>query len=241
MNFVEIVIIASLIVIMGKTIKGLTGFASSPIIVPLLTLFLDLKFVVPVVATITFFSGLIMFILTRKHIKKDEFLLVLIFVIIGSFIGSQILAYFDSNILKKILGVTIILYALKMLLSQNISLNKNLKKFWGALAGFIGGIFGGLFDVNGPPIVIYMSHKLSKKPFRATITAIFFVDVIWRNILYTLNGVATLESLKFALYLLPALTIGILLGSKLQVNINEALFKRIVAIILLITGILLIF
>jgi uncharacterized membrane protein YfcA len=240
MNFIWIIIIASLIVLIGKTVKGLTGFASSPIIVPLLTLFLDIKFVVPVVAVMTFFSGLIMFIMTRKNIKKDEFIFVLIFVIIGSFIGAQILANFDSILLKKIFGVVIILFSLRMFFIVDIKTVKKIKKFWGAVAGFIGGVFGGIFDVNGPPIVIYMGHKLKKESFRATITAIFFVDVIWRNILYMLNGVASFESFKFALFLLPALVVGVLLGSKIHVKINEVLFRRIVAIVLFVTGILLV-
>jgi len=241
MNYIWIIIIASLIVVIGKTVKGLTGFASSPIIVPLLTLFLDIKFVVPAIATVTFFSGLMMFIMTRKNINKDEFIFVLIFVIIGSFIGAQILANFDSIFLKKIFGIVIILFALRMLLIAYKKVIKKIKRFWGAIAGFIGGISGGIFDINGPPIVIYMGHKLKKESFRATITAIFFVDVIWRNILYVLNGVASFESFKFALFLLPALIIGILIGSKIHIKINEVLFRRVVAVVLFITGILLVF
>lgn len=241
MNFIEIIIIASLIVFIAHIIKGLTGFASSLIIVPLLSLFLDIKFVVPAMAVITLFSGLILFLMTKKHIQKDEFFLVLIFIIIGSFIGAQILANYSSVLLKKIFGIIIILFSLKMLLIADKKIIKKIKKYWGAIAGFIGGILGGMFDTNGPPIVIYLGHKLKKQTFRATITAIFFIDVIWRNILYIWNGVATLESFKFALLLLPALIIGIFAGSKIHIKINEVLFKKAVAIILLITGILLIF
>lgn len=179
--------------------------------------------------------------MTKKHIEKEDFFLVLIFVIIGSFIGARILLSFDSILLKKILGILIILFSLRMLLVAEKKTIKKIKKFWGAVAGLIGGISGGMFDVNGPPIVIYFGHKLKKENFRATITAIFFIDAIWRNILYITNGITTLDSFKFALFILPALIIGILFGSKIHIKVNEILFKRIIAVILLIAGILLIF
>ena len=237
----SIILLASLIVLVAHIMKGVTGFGSSLIIVPLLSLFVDIKFVVPVMAIMTFFAGLILFLMTKKHIKKDEFFLVLMFVMVGSFIGAQILANYDSILLKRIFAIFVILFSLRMLLTSERKIIRKIKKFWGAIAGFIGGILGGMFDTNGPPIVIYFGHKLDKEKFRATITAIFFVDVIWRNILYVSNGVTSLDTLKFALFLLPALIIGIFLGSKIHLKINEVLFRRIVAVILLITGIVLIF
>ena len=241
MDVLSIILLSSLIVFVAFILKGLTGFGPSLIAVPLLSLFLDIKFVVPIMAIITFFAGLILFLMTKKHIKKDEFFLVLIFVMIGSFIGTQILVNYDSLLLKKIFGIVVILFSIRMLSIADKKVLKKIKKVWGVIAGFIAGILGGMFDTNGPPLVIYFGYKLKKETFRATLIAIFFVDVVWRNILYVSSGVTSLETLKFALFLLPALIIGIFLGSKIHLKINEVLFKRIVAVILLITGIVLIF
>jgi len=239
MNFIQIILLASLIVLIAHMVKGLTGFGSSLIIVPLLSLFLDIKFVVPVMAVLTLFASILLFLKTKKHINK-EFLLVLIFVIIGSFIGVKILASYNSLILKKLFGIIVILFAIHMLITSNKTAKKAIKKFWGAIAGIIAGILGGMFDTNGPPLVIYFSRKLKKQAFRATLTVIFFIDVIWRNLLYLNNNILTLESFKFSLYLLPALIIGLILGSKIHLEINEILFKKAVAGILLVTGILLV-
>jgi hypothetical protein len=241
MSFIELILLASLIIFIAYMVKGVTGFASSLIAVPLLSLFLDIKFVVPVIATMTFFSGIMLFVMTRQHINKQEFFILIPFVLVGSFLGVQILANFDSIILKKIFAIFVIIFSIRMLLVAHKPSIKKLKKYWAVIAGVIAGILGGMFDTNGPPLVIYLSHKLKKAAFRATLTVIFFVDIIFRNILYVSSGITTLDTFKFSLFILPALIIGILAGSKIHINIDEILFKRIVAIILLITGILPIF
>lgn len=240
MEPIQIILLASLIVLVGHFVKGLTGFASSFIIVPLLSLFLDIKFVVPIMALFTFTAGLLLFLATRKQIERKDLLLVLIFMIIGSFIGVKILANYNSTLLKRLFGILVILFSLEMIYDLKNKIVKKVKRFWGAIAGFIAGILGGMFDTNGPPIAIYFGHQLKKETFRATITAIFFLDSIFRNALYINAGITTLEVLKFALFLLPALIIGLILGSKIHLKVDEILFRKIVAFIILIAGILLV-
>jgi uncharacterized membrane protein YfcA len=114
---------------------------------------------------------------------------------------------------------------------------ENIAKWWGAVAGIIAGIFGGMFTTNGPPLVIYFGNKLKKQSFRATLIMIFFIDSVWMNILLINNGVATLEIFKMSLALMPALLLGIILGTKVHYKIDEAMFKKIVAVILFVVGV----
>lgn len=130
----------------------------------------------------------------------------------------------------------VVLFGLNLLFINRPSRRRDLPGFWGAIAGFIGGILGGMFDTNGPPLIIYFSQKLNKQQFRATLVAIFFIDAIWRNGLYIANGITNWETLKFGLLMLPPLILGVLLGMKLHIRVNEAAFKKVVGIILLITG-----
>ncbi|MBN2542703.1 sulfite exporter TauE/SafE family protein [bacterium] len=240
MDFTFYIILASIIIFIAYTVKGLTGFAASLISVPLLSLFLDIKFVVPVVALTTFVAGIILFWKVRKEIQWDEMIIVLIFVVIGSFIGIKLLARFDSIFIKRVFGVFVALFSLKLLIGSPQQSTSSISKVWGAFAGLIGGILGGMFDTNGPPLVIYFSRKLEKVKFRATLVAIFFIDVIWRNILYAANGITTLNEVKFTLFLLPALIMGTFLGFKLNLRVNQKIFNKIVGGILLVTGILLV-
>lgn len=49
-----------------------------------------------------------------------------------------------------------------------------------------------------------------------------------------------IEILKFSLYVIPFLIIGLFLGTKVHIKINNFLFRKIISVILIIIGILLI-
>ena len=108
------------------------------------------------------------------------------------------------------------------------------------LSGFLGGALGAMFSVNGPPIIIYLAHVIEEKQaFRATLYGIFFADACYKVLLFTANGLINDRVLRFALLMAPFLLAGTFVGSWLQRTIDQALFKKIVALILLVTGVVL--
>ncbi len=241
MTTVEIVLLAGFIVLIGHFIKGLSGFASALFAIPLLALFLDIKFVVPVFLLFDFISGIILTIQTRRFIDKRSGLLILSGLIIGTAVGTYLLVSFGNEALKRVFGVVVILFALKILISDNEGAKKQISKIWAPVSGVVGGCTGAMFGLNGPPLVLYLTHQLrDKQVFRATLYGLFFVDACYRLILYSFNKLITIETIKFALCLTPFLLVGLLLGSKMHAKIKENTFKKIIALILVITGIFLI-
>jgi uncharacterized protein len=123
----------------------------------------------------------------------------------------------------------------------NPTTHNRMMPYLAPLSGFLGGALGAMFSVNGPPIIIYLSHVLEEKPvFRATLYSIFFADACYKMVLFTANGLLTGEVLRFALLMAPFLVAGIFAGSRLQTRINETLFRKIVAAILVVTGVILV-
>ena len=240
MTTIEIILLAGLIVLIGHFIKGLSGFASALFAIPLLALFLDIKFVVPVFLLFDFISGIVLTISTRRFIDKKTVLLLFSGLLIGTALGTYFLVSFGSEVLKRIFGVVVILFALKILILENEGTRRKISKLWAPVSGIAGGCTGAMFGLNGPPLVFYLAHQLKdKQVFRATIYAAFFVDACYRLILYSFNGLVTVEVVKSALYLTPFLLLGLLLGSKLHARINENIFRKIIALILVVTGIFL--
>jgi uncharacterized membrane protein YfcA len=242
MTTLEIILLAGIIVALGHFIKGLTGFASALFAIPLLALFFDIKLVVPVFLLFDFVSGIILTIQTRKFIDRKEAMLLLLGLIIGTGIGTYFLVSFGNVVLKRVFGGLIILFALRMLIWNNESARKQVNRIWAPISGFLGGCAGGMFGLNGSPIILYLTHQLKdKQVFRATLYAVFFIDSCYRLILYSFSRLITVEIIKFALYLTPFLLIGIFLGSKLHTKVEGNIFRKIVALVLLVAGILLIF
>jgi hypothetical protein len=242
MTALEIILLAGFIVALGHFIKGLSGFASALFAIPLLALFLDIKFVVPVFLLFDLVSGVILTLQTRKFIDRKEAVLLLLGLVVGTGIGTYFLVFFGDIVLKRVFGGLIILFALRMLIWNNEGARKQISRIWAPVSGFLGGCAGGMFGLNGPPMILYLTHQLKdKQVFRATLYAVFFVDSCYRLILYSLSRLITFEIVKFALYLTPFLLIGIFLGSKLHMKVEEKAFRKIVALVLLMAGIFLIF
>ena len=241
MTTAEIVILAGLIVLLGHFIKGLTGFASALFAIPLMALFLDIKFVVPVFLLFDFISGGILTIQTRRFIDRKCALLVLSGLIVGAAVGTYFLVSLGSEALKKAFGAVVILFALKILILENAEAKRRLSRMWAPVSGIAGGFTGAMFGLDGPPLVLYLTQQLrDKQVFRATLYGLFFAHACYRLALYSFSGLITLEVVKFALYLTPFLVVGIVLGSSLHARIQEVVFRRVVAFILVITGVLLI-
>jgi uncharacterized membrane protein YfcA len=226
---------------MAFLIRGLTGFGSGLLMVPLLFLFLDTKLVVPTAASLAVLCGifLISTFQTRKWVRKDVLLMMILGVLVGMPVGTYVLASCRSSLLKCLFGVFLSGYALKMLFGGK-GKDKDIKNYVGLIAGFLGGCLGGMFGTGGPPIVIYLNRKIKdKRTFRATLILYFLVANTWQFMTQCYAGLITREVLKFIAYLLPAFIIGNLVGSILHIKINQVLFNRIVALVLLTTGVFL--
>jgi uncharacterized membrane protein YfcA len=237
MTEIQIILLAGLIVLVGHFIKGFSGFASALFSIPLLALFLDLKFVVPVFLMFDIISGLILTIKTRRFIDKRSLLLILSGLAVGTAAGTYFLVTFGSGSLKRVFGVVVILFALKILIWDKEEVRKYVGRIWAPVSGIAGGCTGAMFGLNGPPMVLYLTHRpIDKQVFRATLYGLFFVDACYRLILYSFTGLITIDVIRFALYLTPFLLIGLVLGSSLPAKTDEKTFKKVIASILVITG-----
>jgi uncharacterized membrane protein YfcA len=236
----ELILLAGVIVFIGHFIKGFSGFASALFAIPLLALFLDIKFVVPVFLLFDLISGLILTIQTRRFIDRKSGFLILSGLAIGTAVGTYMLVSFGNEALKSVFGVIVILFALKILILDKDGVKRRISKAWAPVSGIAGGCTGAMFGLNGPPMVLYLTYRpMDRQVFRATLYGLFFVDACYRLVLFSVHKLITLEVIKFALYLSPFLLIGLFLGSRLHTQAGESLFQKIIASILVITGLFL--
>lgn len=236
-------LLAGLIVFAGHLVKGVSGFGSALFAVPLLLLILDVKLVAPMFLLFDVTSGILLVGANWRSLDRRLLLLLVSGMLIGTGLGTWLLLSFSHEILKRILGVLVTGWALAMLLGKEPG-RRPLEPPWSStlapLSGFLGGTLGAMFSVNGPPIIIYLSQVLrEKQAFRATLYGVFFADACYRMILFTANGLLNREVFRFAMLMVPFLVAGVAAGSWLQQFIDQDLFKKVVAGILTVTGIVL--
>jgi hypothetical protein len=238
-----IILLAGAIVFAGHLVKGITGFGSALFAVPLLLLLLDVKFVTPVFLLFDVTSGVILVGKNWRSIDRRLLFLLLAGMVLGTGLGTWVLLSFSHEILKRVLGVLVGGWALTMLLQREPNVpspGRALSAYLAPASGFLGGALGAMFSVNGPPIIIYLSHVLDEKQaFRATLYGVFFADACYKMILFTANRLLNREVFCFALIMAPFLVGGVLVGSWLQRFLEEEVFRRIVAAILVVTGVVL--
>lgn len=224
------------------TVRGLAGFGSGLLMVPLMALFLDVKVIVPTGMILSILSGFLLLFTfhTRKWVRKDLLLLLVSGAIAGTVLGTYALASYNSQLLKRLLGIFVTGYSLKMLFEGQNRIVE-LRSYVGIVAGFFSGILGGMFGTGAPPVILYFRKKiLDKNEFRATLIFYFLITNSWQFATYCYAGLVSKDIIKFSVYLLPAFIVGNLVGTFLHIKINQAFFNKMIALILLITGICLI-
>ncbi len=228
------------ILMIAFTVRGITGFGSALIAVPLLALILPISVAVPLVGLLDYLSALTHGLKLRNEIRWKQIFPLLPFTLSGVFIALYLFNTIDAQLLKKILGGFIISYALYTLLT--IKPHTHNSKFWAIPGGFLGGLVGTLFGTGGPFYVIYLQLQgLGKTAFRATIAAIFLLDGTTRIVAYSINGFYTFETLVLVAVSLPIITIAMYIGGHIHANISHQSIQKGIGIILLFSGTALIF
>ncbi len=221
-------------------VKGLCGFANTLVFTSILTFGTANINISPVELILGYPTNLIISIKERKAITPRIVIPLAIMVIIGSLGGALFLKNADTTLIKIIFGTLVILVGVEMLLrelSQKKAKNsKALLTIIGILSGFLCGLYG-----VGALLGAYIGRTTDDlKSFKANICTVFIIENTFRVILYLFYGIITMESLKRALILSPFMLIGLGAGMLSAGRISERVVKKIVIVLLIVSGIALI-
>jgi len=225
-----------LVIFVGYTIFGATGFGASPITIPILAHVLPLTFVLSLAALLDLSSGLALGFHTRKRADTRELLTLLPFTLVGLTLGVTLLVKLPRNATLLALGVFVCLYALYVMLRRGPT--RPLSRRWAAPAGVLGGIAGALFGMGGPPYVMYIAGRVPDSAAqRATISQMVIVNVGLRVVAFALAGLLLSRALWIAVaLLLPVAFAGLWVGNRAHVSVAPATMSRMIGAALFLTG-----
>lgn len=139
---------AALILLVAYFIRGITGFGSGLISVPLLALFLPLKFVVPLILLLGFTASIVIGGLNFKRVKWGEIGVLIPFGIVGVVLGTSLLVNLPPEPMLIALAAFVFIFAMRSLF--NIHGDKQASRAWAVPASLTGGTVGALFGTGGP-------------------------------------------------------------------------------------------
>ncbi|GMR15718.1 MAG: sulfite exporter TauE/SafE family protein [Gammaproteobacteria bacterium] len=223
------------ILVVAYTFRGVTGFGSGLIATPLLVLFLPLTFTIPFISLLDMTASITHITHTRQHISWKVILRAIPFAFIGVPIGLLTLQTIDTQILVKVLGVFIVLFAVYSLISPKLKKSNSI--IWPAFGGFFGSLVGAMFGTGGPFYVFYFQlQQLDKSVFRATCAAVFLIDGLIRAFGFAVSGFYTSTVLLSIAYALPVMFFAMYIGNHLHTNISQRTFQKAIGIFLVFSG-----
>ncbi len=222
-------------------IRGITGFGSGLLAVPLLALFLPLQFVVPLVLLLDFTASLVIGGLHFKRVQWNEIGILIPFSIVGVGLGTSLLVNLPQVPMLIALATFVLIFAVRSIL--NIHGDKPASRAWAIPASLTGGTVGGLFGTGGPPYVIYLTHRIRDKgELRATLSALFFAEGLTRIASFLIVGLLMTAQVWGAYLIALPLVLGALyLGGRAHVGLDPTQMTRLVGVLLLVSSVSLLF
>lgn len=216
-------------------IRGIAGFGSGLIAIPILTLMLPLSVVVPVMVLLDYIASLSHGLQNRTEIRWREILPLIPFSAAGVVIALFFLTQSDALLLTRALGVFIILFALYTL--SGYTPKSGATRWWGGLAGLSGGMIGTLFGTGGPMYVTYFKARgLDKAAFRTTLAVTFIMDGAGRIVGFATTGFFNREFLVLIAMALPIVAIFMYIGGHVHTKITQLQFQRGISVLLILSG-----
>lgn len=225
--------LAALILFFSYFIRGIAGFGSSLLAVPLLALFLPLTLVVPCLMLLDLFASVRLSNAGRSHVHWGEIKALLPPTLLGVFLGTTALVNAPRTPILAALGVYIILAGLRNLFIH-LDHGRPISSWWALPTGLVGGVISGLYGVGGPNYVIYATHRLQDKArIRATLSVLFALEGSSRTVMALLAGLLADGRIGWGLLGgLPLLWLGLHLGERVHLRLsNETLLRLIGALL----------
>lgn len=224
-----------LITFLAGFTQGLSGFGSILLALPLLTIFLDIKMVIPLIALQGMFATAILLIELRRHLDWNKVLPLFVGSIPGVPLGVFFLKNMNTDTIQLTMGLILVSYAVFSLFYRPVIWE--MKKIGISLVGFLAGCLGGALGAAGPPVIVYTSlQPWTKDEIKATLQGFYMATSLVVVLLHALNGLTTIPVLWYFLISLPALVLGTYFGSFFYGQMGESTYKRIILVLLALLG-----
>jgi len=232
----ELLLATCAILLVAYIFRGITGFGSGLIAIPLLALCMPLTFVVPYISFVDVTASLVHGWHHRRHTAWREVFTVLPFTVLGVVLALYLLKSLDTSILVNALGGFVLLFAAYSLVGP--VLKRQIRARWSVAAGSLGGIVGTLFGTSGPLYVIYYQLRgLPKSVFRSTIATVFLIEGGIRLSGYAVAGLYNREIMLWIAVSLPLMSLGLYIGGHIHTTITQRQFQRAIGVLLVISGV----
>lgn len=220
-------------------IKGLCGFANTLVFSTILSFSTNNVNISPVELVLGLPSNIMISYKERKSVDWKVCLPLAGLVLLGDIPGILMLKNTDTQVIKGIFGFVLIAIGLEMLFREYMGSAKK-SQILLSVIGVLSGILCGLYGI-GALLAAYMGRVTdNSSAFKGNLCIVFLIDNLFRLVMYSVTGIITVDTLKQSVILIPFMGLGLYLGMKGSSFLDEKKIKKLVIIMLILSGISLI-
>ena len=231
----------SVAVFLGAFVSGFAGFAFSAVAgAILLHTLLPIEAVPLMMACSVGVQATNLWAL-RRDIEWKQSLVLVLGGILGVPIAVWLLQNTDARTFREVFGLVVIIYAGYMLFRPSLSNLQLMNRSRNALVGFGGGLIGGLTAMPGAlPTIWCDMHGVPKNQQRGLVQPFIAAMQIFALALMLMHHSLSVGVFANLLFSIPALIAGAVLGILAFRNVSEQIFRRLILLVLLVSGLLLV-
>lgn len=230
-NVSEGLILVELIIFFGSGLAhGILGFGFPMVATPFLSTFMSVK--ESVLHTLFPTMSVNANVLKKSGKFKAifyEYKYLIISVLVGSFLGTNFLIIFYTDMYVLLLAFVILLYLNTSKI--NLSLHETIQTYPKAMMlffGFTSGIVSGLVNIMIPVLIIYiLEAKIEKEKALVVMNSCFFASKALQILIFGSYGSFSMSFLVLMIPVVLFSLFGLFLGTKIRHRVDEELYKKI--------------
>ena len=221
----------SLIVLAASIIRGYAGFGFSAIVVAGASLFLPTRQVVPLVLLLEIVASMQM----AKNVWQDVKWRMVFSILAGSLLfiplGQFLLLWVAVEPMRAVAAILLLIAVILTATGRSIAV-RNGPRGW-FLIGTVSGFMNGLLAMGGMWAIIFLlGTGIKVATVRASLVALFFTTDSYAVLVGSGQGLINYTILVRFIWVLPALFLGVWIGSRKFEGSNPDTYKKVVLLVL---------
>ncbi|MCW0485043.1 sulfite exporter TauE/SafE family protein [Gaoshiqia sediminis] len=228
-------IILFIISYIAASISGAAGFGGALILLPFVVNIVGVKAAVPILTIASIFGNTSRVWFGRFELKWKPIIYFLLTAIPLTILGSYLFTDINSKIVKICIGIVLILLVgYRRLKIKKIVLGEKGMLVGGGLTGFLSGLIGSAGPIGA---AFFLGLNLTATAYVASEAFAALAMHLTKTVVYSKYSLIGIEELYYGLFIGAAMVLGSWTGRKIIEKISRDKFIILVEILLIITGI----
>jgi len=227
--------------LLGASKTGLSG--AGMISIPVLAAIFGGKMSAGLVLPMLSFADIFAVSYYNRHAQWKYVIKLLPWAVLGIFLGLYVGEQVSDKVFKEIIGVIVISSIGIMIWRDNQKRELKIPDYWwfSAIMGFAGGFATMIGNAAGPIMALYLlSMRLPKNSYIGTGAWFFFVINLFKIPFHIFVwGTITWSSFSFDVMMIPALSLGAIVGVRVVRFIPEKAYRVFIIVITLVSSVFL--